>query len=83
MKGLFLQKIKANLSIIRNWGKIKQKYNQIQQQKKFQDHEIIKYFDDEIIIPSELSRTAKNSIFLNLIKKISNRARKKIISRNL
>ena len=83
IKGLLLQKIKANLNILKNWKKIKQKYNQIQQQKKFQDHEIIQYFDDEIIVPSELSKTAKNSTFLNFIKKISKRVRKKIISRNL
>jgi len=83
IKGLFLQKIKANLNILKNWKKIKQKYNQIQQQKKFQDHEIIQYFDDELIVPSELSKTTKNSTFLNFIKKISKRARKKIISRNL
>jgi GT2 family glycosyltransferase len=83
IKGLFLQKIKASLNILKNRKKINQKYNQIQQKRKFLDHEIIQYFDDEIIVPSELSKTVRNSTFLNFIEKLSKRARKKIISGNL
>lgn len=83
IKGLLLQKIKAYFNILRNWKKIKQKYYEIQKQKKNLDHEIIKYFDDEIIIPLELSKLSKNSVFLNVVKKIGKRAHKKIISENI
>ena len=46
------------------------------------DHEIINFFNDEIIIPTELSKMSKNNLFFNFVKKLSKRARKKIISEN-
>ena len=79
VKGLLLQKIKASLNIIKNRKKIKENYNKIQQKKKFTDKEIIQHFEDDIMVPVELSKTARNSLFLNFIKKLSRRARKKII----
>lgn len=79
-KGLLLQKIKANLNIIKNRKKIKARYNEIQQQRKFSDKDIIQNFNDDIIIPRELSEKAQNSRYLNFIKNLSKRARKKIIS---
>ena len=79
-KGLLLEKIKANYNIIKNWKKIKERYNEIQQQRKFSDKDIIQNFKDDIIIPKELSEKARNSRYLNFIKNLSKRARKKIIS---
>ena len=79
-KGLLIQKIKANLNIIQNRKKIKEKYNEIHKYKKIQDREIVEFFKDEIIIPSELSRIAKGSMFLNLITKLSKRAKNKILT---
>ena len=58
--------------------KIKEKHNEIQKHKKIQDREIVELFKDEIIIPSELSKTARGSMFLNFITKLSKRAKNKI-----
>jgi len=82
-RGLLLEKIKANFNIIKNRKKIKEKYNEIQKQRKISDNEIIQNFHDGIIIPTELSKSAQNSLFLNFIKNLSKRARKKIASENL
>jgi GT2 family glycosyltransferase len=78
-KGLLFQKIKANVNILKNLGKINQKYDEIQKRKIISDHEIINYFNDEIIIPSELSNIGKSNFFFNFIKKLSMRVRKRII----
>ena len=81
MKGLLLQKIKANLNIIKNRKQINEKYNEIQKKRKISDVDIIQNFNDELMIPIELSKNAKNSLFLSFIKKLSKNARKKIISK--
>ena len=78
-KGLLFQKIKANINILKNLGKINQKYNEIQKRKIISDDKIINYFNDEIIIPSELSNFGKKNFFFNFIKKLSIRVRKRII----
>jgi len=80
VKGLLLQKMKASFNIIKNRKKINEKYNEIQQKRKFSDKEIIQNFSDELIIPEELSKKAKNSVFLNFIIYLSRKARKKILS---
>jgi GT2 family glycosyltransferase len=79
-KGLLLEKIKANLNIIKNRKKINKKYNEIQRKRKFSDKKIIENFNDEITVPTELSKNAQNSLFLDIIKSLSRRVRKKIIS---
>jgi GT2 family glycosyltransferase len=81
-KGLLLEKIKANYSIIKNWKKINKKYNEIQQKRKFSDKEIIKNFSDVIVVPTELSKNMQNSLFSDFIKSLSRRVRTKIISQN-
>ena len=53
-----------------------------QKRKIILDHEIINYFNDEIIIPTELSKISRNNLFFNVVKKLSKRARRKIISEN-
>ena len=80
IKGLFFQKIKANFNIIKNRKKIKAKYDEIQKKRVLTDKEIIENFNDELIIPEELTKSGKNSAFQKIIKKLSNRARKKIIN---
>jgi len=81
-KGLLLEKIKADFNIIKNRKKINKKYDEIQRKRKFLDKEIIKNFNDGIAVPTELSKNAQNSLFLDFIKSLSKRARKKIISQN-
>ena len=82
LKGLLVQKIKANFNIIKNWKKIRIRYNEIQQKRILEDKEIIENFNDELIIPHELSKTAKNSVFQKIIKNLSKRARRKIMDEN-
>ena len=81
-KGLLFQKIKASYNILKNLDKINKKYNENQKRKIILDHEIINYFNDEIIIPTELSKISRNNLFFNVVKKLSKRARRKIISEN-
>lgn len=81
-KGLLFQKIKASYNILKNLDKINKKYNENQKRKIILDHEIINYFNDEIIIPKELSKISRNNLFFNFVKKLSKRARRKIISEN-
>ena len=81
-RGLLLEKIKASFNIIKNRKSINKRYNEIQQNRKISDKEIIQNFSDKIIVPVELSKSAQNSLFLNFIKNLSKRARQKIISQN-
>ena len=81
-KGLLFEKIKASFNIIKNRKIINERYNQIQQKRKVTDKEIIQNFSDNIIVPIELSKSAQKSLFLNFIKNLSRRARKKIMSQN-
>ena len=78
LRGLLFQKIKANFNIIKNRKKINLQYNIIQKQRKFSDKEIVDNFNDNIMIPMELSKKAKNSLFQNFIGNLSRSARKKI-----
>ena len=82
-RGLLFEKIKASLNIIKNRKSINKRYNEIQQNREISDKEIIQNFSDKIIVPIELSKSAQNSLFLNFIKNLSRRARKKIMSQNL
>ena len=49
--GIFIQKCKATLNIIKNLGKINRRYKEIQDQRKISDKDIIESFKDEIILP--------------------------------
>ena len=80
VRGLLVQKIKANFNIIKNRKKINLRYKEIQQRRKFSDKEIIQDFNDDIMIPIELSKNARNPLFQNFIIKLSRNARKKICS---
>lgn len=77
-KGMFKEKIKAYLNIIKNRKHIQKKYRENMKNRIIQDKEIIKFFADEIEVPSVLTKLGKSDLFYNFISKISKNARKKI-----
>jgi len=70
-KGMLRQKIQASLNIIKNWYKIKEKYNQIQKERKIDDKTLISSFQDEIYVPSQVSNKERNLIFNRFISDLS------------
>ena len=77
-KGFLIVKIKAELEIRKNKRKIEDKYLELEKIKKVPDEEIIKKFSDEIWIPKDVANNFFNKIFNSTLKKLSNKARKKL-----
>ena len=61
--GLFFEKIKATISILKNIRKINSKYIEIQKKRTVSDKEIIMNFKNEVILPK--GTTLKNKIPFN------------------
>ena len=74
-KGVLLSKFKATLSILKNFKHINVTYKKIQNKRKISDRELIKIFDDNIIIPKMMDSKNNNSLG-NLIKNLSQFTRK-------
>ena len=66
--GLFSEKIKASLDILRNFGNIQSRYNQIQEKRIVQDKDIIYNFKNEVILPK--GTNIKNKIPFNSVLKV-------------
>lgn len=77
-KGFLLVKIKAELEIRKNKNKIEEKYLELEKIKLVSDEEMIKKFSDEIWIPKDVANNFFNKIFNSTLKKLSNKARKKL-----
>jgi len=77
-KRMTLQKIKADLSIIKNLSIINKQYLQIQKERSVQDNEIIKCFKDEIEVPKWVANKESNQAFNNFLRKIAKFTRKLI-----
>ena len=74
-KGVLLSKFKATLSILKNFKHINVTYKKIQNKRLISDSELIKNFDDNIIIPKMMDSKNNNSLG-NLIKNLSQFTRK-------
>ena len=74
-KGVVLSKFKATLNILKNINQINSKYKKIQNKRLISDSELIKNFDDDIIIPKMMD-SKKNDSLGNFIRKMSQFTRK-------
>ena len=78
VKGFFGVKIKAELNILKNKEKIEKRYLEIEKMKLVTDLEVINKFSDEIWIPKDISNKIGSKLFNRILKRLSNRARKKL-----
>jgi len=77
-KGLFLEKIKANLNILKNLIFINKRYHEIQKDRMIDDKTIITNFTDMIDIPEWIVGRDDNSVFNKYLNVMSKIARKLI-----
>ena len=73
-KGLGKMKIEADIEILRNLGKINEKYKKNQEIRKIADRDLIKQFKNEVIVPQWVINDKTNVFFnqfLVLISKIT------------
>lgn len=75
-KGMLKIKVKATLDLLKNWKKIKKRYEYIQKSRTISDKEIIILFKDEISVPKAVATEYSNKMFNNLIAKLSRISRK-------
>lgn len=77
-KGLLKEKIKAWVNIIKNRKYISKRYQELEKIRKIPDSEIIKEFEDEIIVPPEVAGSFMNKSFNKFLLKLSKAARTRI-----
>ena len=73
-KGLGKMKIEADIEILKNLGKINEKYKKNQEKRKIADSDLIKQFKNEVIVPQWVINDKTNVFFnqfLVLISKIT------------
>jgi len=73
-KGLGKMKIEADIEILKNLGKINEKYKKNQERRKIADRDLIKQFKNEVIVPQWVINDKTNVFFnqfLVLISKIT------------
>tara|TARA_B110000014_G_C20125228_1_gene598769 strand:- start:874 stop:1920 length:1047 start_codon:yes stop_codon:yes gene_type:complete len=75
-KGMVFEKIKATCSIIKNFKKIKKKYNEIQITRELSDKKLIRNFHDEIQVPEWILNKESNIFFNQFLNKLSKFTRK-------
>ena len=63
-KGLGKMKIAADIEILKNLGKINEKYKQNQEKRKIADKELIKQFKNDVIVPQWVIND-KTNVFFN------------------
>ena len=73
-KGLFFQKFKAFLSLLKIFNQLTKRRQKISQLRKISDKEMITYFVDSVELPSSIEGQ-KSSIFVNMLTKLSKIAR--------
>jgi hypothetical protein len=75
--GLFSEKIKASLNILKNSGTIQSRYNEIQKNRTVDDKKIISYFKNEVILPK--GTNIKNKIPFNSVLRVLSQLCRKVI----
>ena len=75
--GLFSEKTKASLNIIKNLGIIQSRYNVIQKKRTVHDKKIISNFKNEVILPK--GTNIKNKIPFNSILKVLSKLSRMVI----
>ena len=75
--GLFSEKIKASLNILKNLKVIHSRYNLIQKNRTVDDKEIISYFRNEVILPK--GTNIKNKIPFNSVLRVLAKMCRKVI----
>ena len=79
-KGFLMAKIRAELEIMKNKDQIINKYNELENKKKVQDKEMIKFFTENIFVSRNISGGIMSSIFNFVLSSLSKRARQSIMS---
>jgi hypothetical protein len=69
-------KLYSSLNILKNMKKINNKYQQIQNQRKYSDKEILDLFHDEIAVPKWVVSEQSNAFFNKFLNKLSRLTRK-------
>ena len=77
-KGFLFAKIRAEIDIKKNKDHIAKKYNEIEQNKKIPDSEILKNFTEEIFLPENVSNKVFNKFFNFILSSLSKRIKKRI-----
>jgi len=80
-KGFLGSKIRAELDLRRNRKKISERYKHLEHLKKISDRELIINFSDTIHVPLNVAGKSTNSIFNKLIVRLSQRAKKAILTK--
>jgi len=75
--GLFSEKIKASLNILKNSKIIHSRYNLIQKNRTVDDKEIISYFRNEVILPK--GTNIKNKMPFNSVLRVLSKICRKVI----
>ena len=75
--GLFIEKIKASLDILKNFKKINSRYYEIQKKRKVSDKKIILNFKNEVILPK--GTNLKNKVPFNPILRFLSKLCKMVI----
>tara|TARA_B100001013_G_C24434313_1_gene373061 strand:- start:315 stop:602 length:288 start_codon:yes stop_codon:yes gene_type:complete len=70
-KGMLAAKFNSSLNILKNIKKINNKYQQIQNQRKYSDKEILNLFQDEIAVPTWVVSKESNTFFNKFLNKLS------------
>ena len=70
-KGMLAAKLNSSLNILKNIKKINNKYQQIQNQRKYSDKEILNLFQDEIAVPTWVISKESNTFFNKFLNKLS------------
>ncbi len=77
-KRMLRLKIKASLDIIKNRRAIKQRYLEIQNDRKVNDRKIVENFSDEISVPKAVNDETSSRLFNKFIRTLSRLARRHI-----
>lgn len=80
-KGLILEKIKANLSIIKHFKLIQKKYYEIKKNKKIKDEDLVLTFKDEVEIPTWVIEKKQNLLLNKIISRLSKNAKRRILKK--
>ena len=75
-RGMLAAKLYSSLNILKNMKKINNKYQQIQNQRKYSDKEILDLFHDEIAVPKWVVSEQSNAFFNKFLNKLSRLTRK-------
>jgi len=78
-KGFLIAKIQAELELRKNKEFIIKKQIEIENEKEIPDLELIKTFPDRIEIPKFVSDNIQSNWFINVIEKLSKKAKKKLL----